>query len=174
MEPLEVHGQPVRRPTVCLRLCHSGSFLNASARETCFGQTFLWFKYLLEVGLKEFRYLTLSHQPVCLCAEDEKREKTETRDLCRWDTKTFYKQSINEDERGWHQWLWSLKRFHIHRCVTCLFIAAGGGEVAFFCRGQLRYFSMWGGGANGCTVPHICETGTMVVTDFIAPANGSG
>lgn len=46
--------------------------------------------------------------------------------------------------------------------------------MAFFCRGQLRYFSMWGGGANGCTVPHICETGTIVVTDFIAPANGSG
>lgn len=37
----------------------------------------------ISVGLKEFCYLTLSHQPVSLCAEDEKREKTETRDLCR-------------------------------------------------------------------------------------------
>ena len=69
----------------------------------------------------------------------------------------------------------------------------------FFCRGQLRYFAMcvclcvcvcvcvwggggggggWGGGGGGggdcCGVSHICVTSTIVVTDFTAPANGSG
>lgn len=45
--------------------------------------------------------------------------------------------------------------------------------MAFFCRGQLRYFSMWG----GRTAAQFCifvKWGTIVVTDFIAPANGSG
>ena len=51
----------------------------------------------------------------------------------------------------------------------------------FFCRGQLRYFAMcvclcvsvcvWG---DCCGVSHICVTSTIVVTDFTAPANGSG